>query len=63
MDQRRKELKIKKYRGRRLQLRKEFIDERTTVEDLEQNLSDHNKKTLDFQRFKNYIQAKNAMRT
>jgi transposase len=61
-DQRRKETKAKKYRNI-LQDRKKDADwiEGKSVSMWENELSIHNKKTLDFQKFKEYVVKKNEM--
>src|SRR4029078_12005278 len=60
-DQRRKETKQKKYRNilRENKLNTK-IDDKTIVE-WETTLSHHNKKTLNFNKFKDYIEQKNIM--
>ena len=60
-DQRRTETKVKKYRDL-LQFNKEevYIDGRRVV-DWETDMSAYNKKTLDFEAFKTYINHKNAL--
>lgn len=60
-DMRRQETKVKKYRDL-LQFNKKevFIDGRRVV-DWENDMSAHNKKTLDFEAFKTYIKHKNAL--
>ena len=51
---------MKKYRDLLHQLKDEQIDGRTVTE-WESDLSAYNKKTLDFEAFKVYIQNKNAL--
>lgn len=59
-DQRRKETKHKKYRDI-LQDKKQIRIEGKTVVELETELSFHNSRTLDFEKFKAYIQKKNEI--
>ena len=56
-DQRRKELKKKKYTKIQLELKKEKLNGKTIL-DYETELSSHNKKTLQIEQFKLYIQKK-----
>lgn len=59
-NQRRKETKHKKYRDLLLSKKNEKIGEKTVTE-LETELSHYNKKTLNFNRFKDYIGKKNIL--
>ena len=59
-NQRRKETKIKKYRNIILDKKKDKIDNKTIIE-LETELSNFNRKTLNFDKFKIYIQKKNEI--
>jgi hypothetical protein len=56
-DQRRKECKLKKYNKLILEFKQEVIDGQT-VQDYETELSQFNKKTLDIDYYKLYIEAK-----
>ena len=57
-DQRRKELKIKKYRYILMGKKMDFIFEERTIIDWESELSAFNSKSLDFRLFKSYVQKK-----
>jgi hypothetical protein len=59
-DQRRKETKKKKYSKIHLELKKEKINGKTIIE-WETELSKLNRKSLDIQKFKNYIQNKSRI--
>ena len=59
-DQRRKETKQKKYRNIVQGLKKKKIDTKTVV-DLETEISKYNKRTLDFKKFKKYLEKKNEV--
>ena len=59
-DQRRKETKMKKYANIRLGMKCNKIQERTITE-YETELSNYNKKTLDIDKFKEYLQKKNEI--
>lgn len=58
-NQRRKETKSKKYSKMTETLKKETLIEGKSVKEWEASLSQHNKKTLDFVKFKEYIKRKN----
>ena len=60
-NQRKKETKTKKYRAIQEGLKKEEIIEGKSVEEWQTELSKHNKKTLDFDKFSAYIKAKNEV--
>jgi hypothetical protein len=60
-NQRRKETKNKKYRKIHEELKKTAVIEGKTVQEWETELSKHNKKTLQFDRFLAYIKDKNAI--
>ena len=60
-NQRRKETKMKKYRNLLQDKKKEEKIEGKTIVELETELSFYNSKTLDFQKFKEYIKKKNEM--
>jgi len=59
-DQRRKELKVNKYKKIQLDHKQEKINGKTIIE-YETELSEYNKKTLNIQKFKQYIKKKNEM--
>ena len=59
-DTRRKETKVKKYRNL-LQAKKERIIDGKTVVKCEAELSEYNKKTLNFDQFKGYLSKKNEL--
>jgi len=59
-DTRRKETKAKKYRNYLQQRKQEMVDGKRVVE-WEAELSAYNRKTMDFERFKAYIQKKNEI--
>ena len=59
-DQRRKETKLKKYKNIRNKLKEKKIGKKTIVE-IETELSEQNKKTLDVEKFKKYIKDKNKI--
>ena len=59
-DQRRKETKMKKYKNIILAMKTNKIQNKT-IADYETELSHYNKKTLDFTKFKEYLQAKNRI--
>ena len=60
-DQRRKETKLKKYRNIQLELKnKKKIGKKTVIE-LETELSNKNRKTLNIKKFKEYINEKNKL--
>ena len=59
-DQRRKETKMKKYANIRLGMKCNKIQEKTITE-YETELSNYNKKTLDINKFKEYLQKKNEI--
>eukprot|EP00963_Diacronema_lutheri_P013002 scaffold2167_cov363-Pavlova_lutheri.AAC.22 len=57
---RRKETKAKQYRGYLQQRKQDVVDGKRVVE-WEADLSAYNRKTIDFERFKAYIQKKNEI--
>jgi hypothetical protein len=59
-DTRRKETKFKKYRNLLQSMKRDMVNGRRVVE-WEADLSAYNKKTLDFEAFKVYLQHKNAL--
>jgi hypothetical protein len=59
-DSRRKECKIKKYNKLILEFKKEKIDGKTIIE-YETELSQYNKKSLDINKYKDYIKKKNEI--
>ena len=59
-DTRRKETKFKKYRNLLQSMKRDMVDGRR-VDEWEADLSAYNKKTLDFEAFKVYLQHKNAL--
>ena len=59
-DQRRKEIKKKKYSKIQLELKQEIINGKTIIE-WETELSKFNRKSLDIGKFKNYIQKKSEI--
>ncbi|ATZ81163.1 hypothetical protein BMW23_1120 [Bodo saltans virus] len=60
-DQRRKELKIKKYKKIREKLKKEEIIDGKTVEEWEAELSEKNRKELKFAEYKIYLKEKHKL--
>jgi hypothetical protein len=58
-DQRRKETKSKKYMKMTDKFKQENLIDGMTIKELEATLSPFNKKTLDFNKFKDYIKQKN----
>lgn len=58
-DQRRKETKSKKYMKIKESLKEELIGEKT-VKQLESELSDHNRRTLDYKKYIDYLKSKNV---
>ena len=60
-DQRRKELKIKKYRNILQSEKHKEVNDGKTVINLETEFSQYNKKTLDFNEFQEYIMYKNKL--
>jgi transposase len=58
-NQRRKETKSRKYSKMTDTLKKKTFVEGKSVKEWEASLSQHNKKTLDFEKFKEYIKQKN----
>ena len=59
-NQRRKETKMKKYNNIILAMKSNKINEKTIIE-YETELSSYNRKTLNFDKFKEYLQAKNRI--
>ena len=59
-DQRRKETKMKKYTNIRLGLKHKVLEGKTIIE-YETELSNYNRKTLQIDKFKEYLQAKNKL--
>jgi len=59
-DTRRKETKVKKYRNILQDMKKEVVDGKTVTE-WEAELSNYNKKTLNFELFKEYLLKKNEL--
>ena len=59
-DQRRKETKMKKYTNIRLGLKHKVLEGKTIIE-YETELSNYNRKTLQIDNFKEYLQAKNKL--
>jgi transposase len=60
-NQRRKETKMKKYKKIRESNKKSTIIKGKTIEEWESTLSQYNKKTLDFAKFKEYVDQKNTV--
>ena len=60
-DQRRNETKQKKYRDIIQKLKKKKIDKKKTVINLETEISNFNRKTLDIEKFKKYLKKKNEI--
>jgi hypothetical protein len=60
-DTRRKETKFKKYRDLLQSLKRDTVIDGRRVIDWEADMSNYNKKTLDFEAFKVYIKHKNAL--
>jgi transposase len=59
-DQRRKETKLKKYANIRLGLKHKVLEGKNIIE-YETELSNYNRKTLQIDKFKEYLQAKNKL--
>lgn len=60
-NQRRKETKMKKYRNIHEELKKNTTIEGKTIKEYETELSKFNKKTVNFENFKNYVKARNEI--